>query len=460
MTATLTLAREIAYDAFSQVMNDRITPEEALGKLYKTHEKSLKRLDRNFIKEILYGSLRWYSKIQWILQNTATRDLKQTHAAVQAALVLGTYQIFYMDRVPDRAAVNESVEYVRKKGQAHAVPFVNGILRQIARKAAYFPKPDKTTKPVDYLSLQYAHPKWMVERWFEHFKFERMQDMLSGNNKPPAIAVRINAIKHRLAESAELQASFLREERTHSDRRPLRSCLHLKESPNLEEGSLFARGFHTIQGEASQLVGVLVDPKEGQWIVDACSGKGGKLGHMIELSEAKARFTAIEPQASQIQLAKESLVRLGHPEPEWVMSDFREWRSEEKPDKILIDAPCSGLGVLRRHPEGKWHKTQDLITKMAKLQRELIEHALTQLKKGGELIYSVCSFEPEETVNHVRRLKNEYGDKIELLSPITRLPDYYKKYVTRDNVLLIYSGNQDEMDGFGAFVIRIFEPLA
>lgn len=459
MTATLTLAREIAYDAFLQVMHEQMKPEDALAALYKTHEKNLRRLDRNFIKEIVYGGLRWYSKIQWILQNTATRDLKQTHQTVQVALVLGTYQIFYMDRVPDRAAVNESVEYVRKKGQAHAVPFVNGILRQIARKAAYFAKPDKVTKPVDYLSLQYAHPKWIVERWAEHFKFERLQTMLAGNNQPPTTCARINALKHPLSEASELQARFLRDERTHSDRRPLRSCLRLKESPELGEGSIFSQGFYTIQDEASQLIGVLVDPKPGELIVDACTGKGGKLGHLIELSEGKSRLIAIETQEAQLQKAKETLVRLGHSEPEWVIQDFREWRSKENPDKILIDAPCSGLGVLRRHPEGKWHKTQDLITKMARTQRELILHGLSQLKKGGELVYSVCSFEPEETVNHVRWLKNEYGEKIELLSPITRLPDYYKKYVTRDNVLLIYAGNQDDMDGFGAFIIKVLQPL-
>ena len=139
-------------------MSRRQKPEAVLNDYYKQYDKKLKRLDRNFIKEIVYGSLRWHSKLYWILQHTSKRDLDKSSPEVQAALVVGTYQIYYMDRVPDRAAVNESVEYIRKKGQASACSFVNGILRQIARRAEYFAKPDKKTKPVDYLSSSLPIP--------------------------------------------------------------------------------------------------------------------------------------------------------------------------------------------------------------------------------------------------------------------------------------------------------------
>src|SRR5690606_9423889 len=132
-------------------MEQRQKPDEVLVAAYKERGKSLKRVDKAFIKEIVYGGLRWHSKIYWILQNTSKRDLDKATAQIRTALVLGTYQIYYMDRVPDRAAVNESVEYVRKKGQANACSFVNGILRQIARRAEYFAKPDKENEPVDYM---------------------------------------------------------------------------------------------------------------------------------------------------------------------------------------------------------------------------------------------------------------------------------------------------------------------
>jgi len=123
-------------------------------------------------------------------------------------------------------------------------------------------------------------------------------------------------------------------------------------------------------------------------------------------------------------------------------------------DRVLLDAPCTGLGVLRRHPEGKWQKSESGIKELAVQQRKMIEHSLKMLKKNGELIYSVCSFEPEETELQARWILETYGSKVELISPVSRLPDYFKRYVTRDNVLMIFAGNQDEMDGFGAFIIK------
>ncbi len=456
----LSIAREIAYDAFVKIMNDKRQPEAVLDELYEENKKSLKRLDRNFIKEIVYGGLRWYSKIFWILQNTSKRKLTESTPQIQAALVLGTYQIYYMDRVPDRAAVNESVEYVRRKGQSNACSFVNGILRQISRRAEYFAKPDKQTKQAEYLALQFAHPRWMVDRWLTRFNFERLSAMLAANNQPPPISIRLNVLKVDPLKSNELQQELLKQERTHSDRRPLRTCLRLKEFPNLETGSLFHQGLYTIQDEASQLIAFLVDPREGESIVDACCGPGGKLTHMFELGGGKVHITGTEADEYQFARTRENLQRLDYTAIELIHADFRQWKPATPVDKVLLDAPCSGLGVLRRHPEGKWHKQSTIISDMVSKQKELVPYALSCIKPGGELIYSVCSFEPEETIGIRDWIVDRFGDKVEVVSPVARLPDYYKKYVTRDNFLLIYGGNQDEMDGFGAFVIRVKEPIA
>lgn len=451
----LSLAREIAFDTFAAVMGQRQKPEDVLETFYRRHEKKLKRVDRNFIKEILFGSLRWHSKLFWILQHTSKRDLNKSSPEVIAALIVGTYQIYYMDRVPDRAAVNESVEYVRKKGQASACSFINGILRQISRRAEYFAKPDKKTKPIDYLALQFAHPRWLVERWYKKFKFERLEVMLAANNQPPPISIRVNSMMTPYDESGGLQERLLKEERIHSERRPLRSSIRLKESPKFSTPSLFAEGYYTIQDEASQLIGFLVAPEEGEVVVDACAGPGGKLSHVYELGQEKIKLIAIEKDKGQMQRAQENMERLKHPKVEWVESDFTKWLPSEKVSKVLIDAPCSGLGVLRRHPEGKWHKTAGEISKIVEKQWEMIAHALEQIKPGGELIYSVCSFEVEESESHLQRLLDEYEDKLEIVSPVTRLPDYFKKYVTRKNYLAVYAGNQDGMDGFAAFIVKL-----
>ena len=415
----------------------------------------LKKQDRGLIREIVMGSLRWYSKIYWIIQNSASRDLKKASPQIRSALILGTYQIFYMDRIPDRAAVNESVEYIRKKGQSHAVKFVNGILRSIARRAEYFAKPDKDKQPVEYLSLQFAHPKWIVSRWHRRFSFDRMKELLAANNKVPPWSVRINSMKVPSDNTQEFRSRLLKEDRNHSERRSLRSCLHLKIAPSFEEGSLFDQGYYTIQDESSQLIANLVAPEAGQLIIEGCCGPGGKLSHIYELANGEAELIGIEKDEKQMQKVRENLKRLGHEDKiSLVTSDFCDFKSRRKPHKILLDAPCSGLGVLRRHPEGKWHKTPALVTKMAETQQELLAHGIKLLRKGGELIYSVCSFEEEETLGHLAWLEKEFGDTIEIESPSGRIPDYYGRFVTREKVLLIYSGNKDMMDGFGAFILR------
>ncbi len=452
---SLSPVREQAYDAFIRTMFQKMNPDLALEQGYTASEKAPSRLDRNFSKELVYGGLRWFSKIHWILQNTSSRDLEKCSFEVRAALVLGTYQIYYMDRVPDRAAVNESVEYIRKKGQASACSFVNGILRQIARRAEYFAKPDKVKEPVRYLSLQFSHPAWLVERWLRRFNFDKVELMLSSNNQPPVTSIRVNASLNPLENAHDLQQSLLRDEKTHSERRPLRSSLRLKEFPRTDESSYFGQGYFTIQDESSQLIALLVEAQANHIVIDACCGPGGKTGHLAEILDASITIVGVDQSSEAIAKAEQTAKRLKHDRLSFLCEDFLQWKPTQTIDTILLDAPCSALGTLRRHPEAKWHKDEKVINQMSQLQRRMLKHGLTLLPVGGELIYSVCSFELEETEHHLKALTEEFHDHVEIISPISRLPDYFKKYVTRDNVLLVYSGNQDDMDGFGAFILRV-----
>lgn len=455
MPVRITIAREIAYDAFIEVMENKKRPDLVCEELFDKHRAKLKRLDRNFVKEMLFGSLRWYSKMYWILQNVSKRDLDKVSPQVRAALILGTYQVFYMDRVPDRAAVNESAEYVRAKGQASAVSFVNGILRQIARRSQYFQKPDKDKQQGEYLALQFAHPKWLVDRWLRRFKFEKVEELVAQNNNVPPYTIRINSLKTPTEDAHKLQTSLLKQEKTHSDRRPLRSCLTLKTAADLSQDSLFQKGWFTIQDEASQLIANLVAPQEKEVVVEACCGPGGKLSHIAELGNGKIELIGVEKNKFQMQKAQETAKRLEvFDHISWVEEDFLNFKPKKKVHKILLDAPCSGLGVLRRHPEGKWNKQSNLITEMADLQRILLEKAIALLAPKGELIYSVCSFEEDETIDQLQWVEKNFGDTIEIIAPQSRLPDYYKRYVTKENLLLIYSGNKDRMDGFGAFIAK------
>lgn len=451
----VTPARLIACDAFVEVMEKKRKPDDVLEELYAVHAADMKRIDRNLTKEILFGGLRWYKKILWILQHTATRDLAKLSPQVRAALVLSTYQIFYMDRVPERAAVNEGVEYIKAKKELGAVGFVNGILRQIARRAEYFAKPDKKAKPNEYLALQFSHPDWLVKRWHERFNFEKMQVMLASNNEPPPLFIRMNSLKTPIPEAQIFQDSLLRLEHLQSDRANLKGCYILKKHPEFGADSLFARGAYTVQDQASQLISYLMDIEPGLTVVDAAAGPGGKLTHMYELAAGNINLLAVEKDPKQMIRAKQTAARMGHEKGiTWIECDFMDYKPDTLVDRVLLDAPCTGLGVLRRHPEGKWHKDLSGIAPIAAQQRSMIKHALTMLKPGGELIYSVCSFEEEETEDQLDWLRKDYSTRIEIISIVSRLPDYFKRYVTRDNLLMIYAGNQDQMDGFGAFAVR------
>ena len=436
-------------------MEDCAAPEELLQEAYSAEDVSISRVDRNFIKEVLFGSLRWYSKLFWILQKVSNRDLLKVTPEIRAALTLGTYQIFYMDRVPDRAAVNESVEFMRFVGQAHSVSFVNGILRSISRKTEYFAKPDKKKQPCEYLSLQYAHPGWIVRLWSRRFGFDKLKSILSSNNAPPPITIRVNAKKIPSTELLDFKKEILKEEKVKVSSSHLDYCLKLSKFPRLDKDGLFAKGYYSIQDESSQLISHLLSPSEGESVLDACAGLGGKTSHLYEMAPSSATITAVDPNEVRKKKALLGFDRLGHSNINYISEDLLEYKPKDLFDKILLDAPCSGLGVLRRHPEGKWQKKQDIIRTLSKKQRELILASFKLLKKGGTLVYSVCSFEPDESIEHLRFLQDSsIGKDIEILNPRDLIPQYYHKYVTREDVLLIYSGNKENMDGFGSFLLR------
>jgi len=452
MAHIISAARLVAYDAFLAVMEQNINPEVFLQDAYRVSK--IRLLDRRLIKEIVYGSLRWYYKIFWILAKTANKDLKKSTPEIRVALICGTYQIFYMKKIPDRVAVNESVEYVRHHHQAHATRFINGILRQIARRTEYFQKPDKATQAVEYLSLQFSHPEWIVRRWIKKFRFERLEKLLASNNIAPPKTVRVNSLKVSKEKIHEFQKTLLREEKIHSHRRPLRYCLHLDKLYPLEN-SLFQKGYMVVQDESSQLIAYLLNVHAKQRVYDICSAPGGKLTHIYELTKGLADIIAVDSSKSRICLLEEQLNRLEIGNHITVIQqDFLSWYPKDKADRLLLDVPCSGLGVLRRHPEGKWQKTLGIIYHHSKIQKIFLKHAWNLLKEGGELVYSVCSFEQEEVEEQIAWVKKEFKNSVEIVSPLPRLPDYYKKYVTNHDILSVFSGNTDNMDGFSAFILR------
>ena len=516
-------SRMLAYNTLVESIKYKKNPEQIINHSLKNRYKDIKRNDLNLAYEIIYGSFRWWDKLYWILQNYSKRDLDRSSLEVKVSLVGGTYQIFYLDRVPNRASINESAEFLRAKKQVSAVAFINGMLRQVAIKARYFPKPEAHVEPEKYLALQYAQPIWLVKRWIKQFGFAKLEEMYRNINKKPSITIRFNRAYQ--LNNQDMQKLLLKDRNRNPHKRPLRNCFHLNDLPNFANNSLFARGLITIQDESSQLIAHLVDPQKNQRIVDACAGPGGKLSHLYdlcarlfvdcidqtninhdkqpqklnsqdssnnnddynELSFDKTNTNTVSyddidsnsandnknlfdydfshhPEFPKIyafekkQVAYDRLIenitRMNCSGITCTFGDFVDYSPSYKVDKILLDAPCSGFGVLRRHPEAKMFKTIETIDKMVDVQRKLFIHAFNILSKDSELVYSVCSSESEEIYSHLDWLQKNHANCYELIDPSTRLQSYYKRFVTKDKVLLIYGGNTDSMDGFGAFIVK------
>lgn len=448
------LARVTAIDALTHVLVRQKHADQALDELFQARSE-LRPLDRAFIYELVFGSLRWLSKMDWIMSHMMDRPFHGLDPRVANALRVGTYQIFYMDRVPDRAAVSETVEAVKQLGASQAASFVNAILRRVARRAEYFPKPDKETDLVAYLAMHTAHPEWMIRRWLEIMPLERLEYLLASHNREPTKTLRVLS-KNPLPQGENADHYLLREFGIHSEVRPLRSALRVDSYPPFARCEAFRGGSFIVQDEAAQLAASLVRPKPGESVFDACAAPGGKAVAVWDQSPEQVTFYLGESSQRRIALLEETLSRTGMNRSAKVSvaaGDALDAFAGQSFDKIVLDAPCSAMGIIGRNPEIKWHRTPHDITRCAAEQKRLLSGLGARLLAGGELYYMVCSFEPEETTLQISSFLKEHPEFIAVDLSKT-IHDYYRKYLDQRGQLLIYAGNSDEIDGFFACCLR------
>lgn len=446
-----TLTRAIAIDALTHILTRHLHADVALDKLF-SHHKDLRPLDRAFVFEIVYGSLRWLSKMDWIMGHMMDRPFHSLDPRVANALRVGAYQIFYMDKVPDRASVSETVEAVKSVGVPQASSFVNAILRRIARKAEYFPKPDRETHNADFMAMHYAHPKWMIERWLGQMPVDRLEHLLAANNVMPKYTVRI-ITKNPVPTGEDLATYLLREYGIHSEWRPLKNVLRLESLPPFKDCKAFQAGCYIVQDESAQIASSLVQAGPQDTVFDACSAPGGKAIYLWDEGADGERLELCDFSQKRVQTLRENLNRVKCTDIKISHGDAVEITSGKSFTKVVLDAPCSSLGVIRKHPESKWLRNLADVATCAKEQERMLSGLARAVAPGGELIYIVCSFEMEETSSQIEKFLNEHQD-FSVVPLNGRIHDYYRKYVTRNNEFLVLPGNHDELDGFYAVVLR------
>ncbi len=346
--------------------------------------------DRRLCQELVYGVLRWQAALDWLIaRKTAGRAQRPM---LQTLLRLGLYQIFWLDRIPDHAAVHETVELARKNGFAAQTGFVNAVLRGYAREA----EPTealladlKRTQPY----IAYSHPEWLVSRWRDRWGIEPTTALLEWNNSPPGTFARVNTLK---ARSEEVQDQW-RQEGVEFE--PVARCwldenlmVEFKSHPPLAGMASFQAGLFYVQDPGTWLAVCEIGAQPGETILDYCAAPGGKLTGMAQQMQNQGRLVAHDTSKDRIQWIKENCGRLGVTCME--IAQPAELRGPF--DRILVDAPCSNTGVMRRRLDLRWRIRPDEIQRLRTIQLELLDRVAPMLKPGGTLVYSTCSLEPEE----------------------------------------------------------------
>ncbi len=362
--------------------------------------------DRALVTELVYGVLRQRAYLDQAIRQSSRRPQVSVAPAVMNVLRIGAYQLLFLTRVPASAAVNESVRLAKAIDRAAVAGFVNAVLRQVARRPAVV-FPDASSNPVAHLALRFSHPEWLVARWYARLGFERCAAVLEANNRVPMTTLRVNLRRTTVAElRAAIEAHGLRVDAGAVAPASLRLIGPMTgRSPEAGHGITglpgYAAGWFYVQDEAAQLVSLVLGARPGERVLDVCSAPGGKTTHIAELMRDDGEIVALDVDPTRLARVAENAARLGHTciiprRLDLVAGDAATAGGSGGFDRILVDAPCSGLGLLRRHPEARWHKPAHLVARCAARQRVILDRAAPLLKAGGTLVYSTCTTEPEE----------------------------------------------------------------
>ena len=373
--------------------------------------------DRGLSIELTYGVLRHQATLDWRLDQVADQAVRRLPSFVRNALRAGAYQLLYLDRIPPSAAVNDSVELV-KRGRPSArkrwAPFVNAVLRALIREPVP-PWPDPIKDPVAALSIRYACPSWLTERRLTRLGPEQAEALCRATLTIPPLTFRTNTLR---VGREELLADLARAGYATRPTPVSPLGLVVDKCGRVTDLPQFGRGLCYVEDEAGQLVPPLLDPQPGERLLDACAAPGGKATHLAALMQSRGEIVAMDRSPDRLRLLQENCRRLGVTIITPVQADLTSGRDRaasrllgDRPfDGILVDAPCSGLGVLKRHPEAKWQKTAGALLRHQATQLHLLERASALLRPGGRIVYSTCSTEPEENEHVIDRFCKKHKE--------------------------------------------------
>lgn len=419
------LARNIALKSLYEINTKQAYSNIVLNKFINENRERLSNLDINFISELVYGIVTWKLTLEYIIQKYSKTKLKKMSDWVKNILYLGSYQIIFLDKVPKSAAVNESVNLC-KKYNFKSVGLVNAILRKIEKSD--YEEISNITNSITRISLKYSMPEWIVKKFCDEYGEEETANICQNLNLRPNISVRINRLKGKV----ELGEKGILE-----DFRTITGTKNITKTKEYIEGNI------TIQDEAAGLSSFVLSPKEGEIVLDACSAPGGKTTYLAELMHNKGKIVAWDIYEERLKQVDQNTKRLGIDIIQTEVHDATKLKEEyvEKFDKILLDVPCLGLGVIRRKPDIKWNRQENDIKEISDIQFNILKTCSKYLKNNGVLVYSTCSMLKEENDEIIEKFIKE--ENFETVNIDEQIPNEFSKITTNNMVQFLPSQKHD-----------------
>lgn len=408
-------ARQIAFQVIRRVSRDRAYSHLALNAELDRHPE-LSSQDRRFAHELAFGTIRTQGTLDWLISRASGRSLDQIEGDVLYATRLGTYQLWQMSDTPAYAAVDESVKLAPKRARG----FVNAVLRKLAVDMDDIWRSAASLKPAEYLSLKYSYPVWIVEMWTASYGQTETELLLDFGNRKAPQTLRVNSlVSKRDVVIADLQQAGVRVQPCHYSM----DGIELSDIAGDESGivdKMIEAGRLQPQGEASMLASHLLDPQAGETIIDTCAAPGTKAMHMAALMKNTGKIIAVEIHGSRANLIKDSSRRLKVTMVEVRVADATNLKVSEigPADRIMVDAPCSGLGNLNKRPDARWRKQPADIARLVRLQRQILDSASGIVKPGGFMVYSTCTISEAENQANVRWFLSTHNDFEEVRAPL------------------------------------------
>lgn len=403
--------------------------------------------DKALLFEIVHGVMRWMGRIDWILNGFYKGQFSKVVPNIKNALRVALYQILFLDKVPDYAAVNEAVEFVKKlQGQKYA-DIANGVLRNIIRNKEGIRYPDPNEDLINYLSAYYSHPSWMVKRWLTRFGKDETEKLLLANNDKPVLTLRVNNL---VTSKEELKRLLDSVDLKYTDSKALPQFIRMNSLSNITDWEYFAKGYFSVQDESTGFPVVLLDPQPGMRVLDLCAAPGGKTGFIADLMRNEGEIIALDRFESRLKILNKNLERLKVKIAKTIAVNSLDYSDDLQFDRVLIDAPCSGLGTLTKKPDLKWKKDLGDIRKIVNIQQDLIKKGASLVKPGGFIVYSTCTIEPEENFEQIKQFLSE-NPEFRLVDASLNIP---KEYVSEEGFVQTFPHIHGLDGSFAAKLIR------